>query len=67
MRVILQPTYPRGLGVGCFGWSGAYGTHFWADPENRIAAVLMKNTKYPCEEEKSSSTTLELDVSAALK
>lgn len=32
------------LPVGSFGWSGAYGTHFWIDPVNRIAAVYMKNS-----------------------
>ncbi len=31
--------------VGCFGWSGAYGSHFWIDPDHRIAAVFMKNSK----------------------
>ena len=31
---------------GCFGWSGAYGTHFWVDPENRIVAVYLKNCSY---------------------
>ena len=29
---------------GCFGWSGAYGTHFWVDPENEIVAVYMRNS-----------------------
>jgi CubicO group peptidase (beta-lactamase class C family) len=26
---------------GSFGWSGAYGTHFWVDPENKLTGVLM--------------------------
>lgn len=50
-------TYTWGLGVristddknlppGCFGWSGAYGTHFWVDPENDITAVYMKNSRW---------------------
>ena len=34
------------LPKGCFGWSGAYGTHFWIDPENRIYAIYMKNSMY---------------------
>ena len=34
------------LPVGCFGWSGAYGTHFWVDPVNDITAVYMKNSLY---------------------
>ncbi len=32
--------------VGCFGWSGAYGTHFWIDPTNEITAVYMKNSNF---------------------
>lgn len=31
---------------GCFGWSGAYGTHFFVDPENRLYAIYMKNSYY---------------------
>lgn len=34
------------LPEGCFGWSGAYGTHFWVDPENRIVAILMRNMRW---------------------
>ena len=30
---------------GSFGWSGAYGTHFWIDPQNEIVVVYMKNTQ----------------------
>lgn len=36
----------RRLPDGCFGWSGAYGTHFWVDPGNGIYAVYMKNSLY---------------------
>lgn len=28
VRVITDVRYPHGLGPGCFGRSGAYGTHF---------------------------------------
>jgi CubicO group peptidase (beta-lactamase class C family) len=31
---------------GSFGWSGAYGTHFWVDPVNKITAVYMKNSDH---------------------
>lgn len=31
---------------GCFGWSGAYGTHFWIDPINEITAVYMKSSNF---------------------
>lgn len=44
MRVITDPAYI--LPVGSFGWSGAYGTHFWVDIENEIVAIYMKNSLY---------------------
>lgn len=34
------------LPIGCFGWSGAYGGHFWIDPANRIVAVYLKNSRF---------------------
>lgn len=34
------------LPVGSFGWSGAYGTHFWVDPENEIIAVYLRNSRW---------------------
>lgn len=43
VRVIVREDYEN-LPVGAFGWSGAYGTHFWIDPTNNIAAVYMKNS-----------------------
>ena len=33
------------LPKGTFGWSGAYGTHFWVDPVNKITAIYMKNSE----------------------
>ena len=32
--------------AGTYGWSGAYGTHFWIDPANEIIAIYMKNTRW---------------------
>ena len=32
------------LPVSAFGWRGAFGSHFWVDPENKITAVYMKNS-----------------------
>ena len=29
---------------GSFGWSGAYGTHFWVDPQEDLIAVMMIQT-----------------------
>jgi CubicO group peptidase (beta-lactamase class C family) len=44
VRVITDESYPY-LPVGSFGWSGAYGSHFWIDPVHKIFAVYMKNSK----------------------
>ena len=35
------------VSTGTFGWDGAYGTHFWADPKERIAGVMMIQTDNP--------------------
>ena len=32
------------LSDGAYGWSGAYGTHFWIDPKEEIVAILMIQT-----------------------
>jgi CubicO group peptidase (beta-lactamase class C family) len=32
------------LSNGSFGWSGAYGTHFFVDPKEQVVAVLMVQT-----------------------
>ena len=29
------------LSDGSFGWSGAFGTHFWVDPKEHLVAILM--------------------------
>jgi len=44
VRVIVGEGYPY-LTVGSYGWSGAYGTHFWVDPVNGITAVYLKNSR----------------------
>ena len=33
----------RSLEKGTYGWSGAYGTHFYIDEKNKISVVLMLN------------------------
>ena len=45
VRVIVNNEHPI-LPKGCFGWSGAYGSHFWIDPTNNLFAVFMKNSKH---------------------
>ncbi len=32
------------LSNGAFGWSGAFGTHFWVDPKEKAVAILMTQT-----------------------
>jgi CubicO group peptidase (beta-lactamase class C family) len=29
------------VGQGTFGWDGAYGTHFWVDPKEKIVGIMM--------------------------
>ena len=41
MRVTTRQTESQPLPKGCFGWSGAYGTHFWIDPAHDATCVLM--------------------------
>jgi CubicO group peptidase (beta-lactamase class C family) len=45
VRVVNDPvarnTY---LSEGSFGWSGAYGTHFWVDPQKHLVAIVMTQT-----------------------
>ena len=66
MKVVTREDYGR-LPLGCFGWSGAYGTHFWVDPENRIAAVYMKNSRHDGGGDAITSAEFEEDVTKALK
>ncbi len=47
---------------GCFGWSGAYGTHYWVDPENGIAAIYMKNSGTDGGSEAKTAREFEQDV-----
>ncbi len=51
---------------GCFGWSGAYGSHFWVDPTNRITAVYMRNSAYDGGAGAAISCRFEQDVYGAL-
>ena len=29
---------------GSYGWDGAFGTHFWIDPKEKIVGILMVQT-----------------------
>lgn len=75
---IMGPPQQWGLGVrvitaeyqmpiGCFGWSGAYGTHYWSDPENKITAIYMKNSGYDGGSGAVTSFLYEQDVYASFE
>lgn len=65
VKVITDERYGR-LPIGAYGWSGAYGTHFWVDPANRITAVYMKNSQYDGGGDAVTANNFEEDVTAAL-
>ncbi len=37
----------RRVSKGSFGWDGAYGTHFWVDPREKLIGVMMIQTDNP--------------------
>lgn len=37
----------RRVSPGSYGWDGAYGTHFWVDPKEKIVGILMIQTDNP--------------------
>ena len=51
---------------GTFGWSGAYGTHFWVNPVDRIAAVYLKNSAHDGGSGAITALTFEHDVADAM-
>ena len=55
------------LPKGTFGWSGAYGTHFYVDPENEITAIYMKNSLFNGGAGATTAEHFEDDVIASLK
>jgi CubicO group peptidase (beta-lactamase class C family) len=58
VKVIADDTHPT-LPKGAYGWSGAYGSHFWVDPENEIYAVFMKNSRFDGGSSNESSINFE--------
>jgi CubicO group peptidase (beta-lactamase class C family) len=45
VRVVNDPVARNSfLSQGSFGWSGAYGTHFWVDRKEKLIAVVMAQT-----------------------
>ena len=35
------------VSTGSYGWDGAYGTHFWVDPKEKIVGIVMVQTDNP--------------------
>ena len=67
VRVCTRISKKQPLPLGAFGWSGAYGTHFWVDPVNRITAVYMKNSYYDGGCFSQSGSLFERDVMDSLE
>jgi CubicO group peptidase (beta-lactamase class C family) len=45
VRVVTNPIARNTfISQGSFGWSGAYGTYFWIDPEKKLVGILMTQT-----------------------
>lgn len=65
VRIITEDTHPY-LPKGAFGWSGAYGTHFWVDPQNKIVSVFMKNSKFDGGGSNESGTNFEIAVYSSI-
>ena len=65
VRVIVKPDST--LPYGCFGWSGAYGTHFWVDPVNKVTAVYMKNSSFDGGAGNMSANEFEEDIMKSFK
>lgn len=48
MQVISDPIAAgQRVSAGSFGWDGAYGTHFWVDPKEKIVGIMMIQTSNP--------------------
>ena len=48
VEVVSDPVIAgRRVSKGSFGWDGAYGTHFWVDPQEKLIGVMMIQTDNP--------------------
>jgi len=48
VQVTTDPvTAGQRVSKGSFGWDGAYGTHFWVDPREKIVGIMMIQTDNP--------------------
>lgn len=55
------------LPVGAYGWSGAFGTHFWVDPVNQLLGIYLKNSRYDGGSGAKTSRQFEEDVYSSLE
>ena len=55
------------LPKGTFGWSGAYGTHFFIDITNNITAIYMKNSTYDGGSGAQTARNFEIDIYSCLE
>ncbi len=58
---VIMPIHPW-MPADCFGWSGAYGSHFWIDPTNDLSVVLMRNSMFDGGAGAMAACNLEKDV-----
>ena len=48
VQVISDPVAAgQRVSKGSFGWDGAFGTHFWIDPKEKVVGILMIQTDNP--------------------
>jgi len=48
VRVVSDaPARNTWLSNGSYGWSGAFGTHFWIDPKQKLVAIYLVQTSNP--------------------
>ena len=66
VRVVSKECYPS-LPVGAYGWSGAYGSHFWVDPVNQVTGIYLKNSLHDGGSEATTAHNFERDVFASFR
>ena len=62
MRVLIEQNAEQPLPKGSFGWSGAFGTHFWIDKEHGITCVYLMNLSTALGSGEPAAAEFEYDV-----
>lgn len=62
MRVLVEQNAEQPLPKASFGWSGAFGTHFWIDKAHGIACVYLMNLSTALGASEPSAAEFERDV-----